>query len=140
MEKHLIIIIYIASLHLTGCVYKIDIQQGNIVTQSQVDQLKPGMTPNQVRYVMGTPLLMDLFHPDRWDYVYSFQKAGGPRELQHLTLLFRDQQLAGLAGDFHPQPATELTPPKVTTVEVPPRKIEKGIFEMIGDFFRWIFT
>ncbi|HHJ39716.1 MAG: hypothetical protein AXA67_08440 [Methylothermaceae bacteria B42] len=139
MGKHLIIITYFASLVLTGCVYKIDIQQGNIVSQSQVDQLKPGMNPDQVRYVMGTPLLMDPFHPNRWDYVYSFQKGGKAMELQHLTLLFRDQQLAGLQGDFHPQPKPGLETPDIVTVDVPPRKIERGIFQIIGDFFRWMF-
>lgn len=137
MRKHLILIIYFASQILTGCVYRIDIQQGNIVTQKQVDQLRPGMTQNQVRYIMGTPLLRDPFQSKRWDYLYSFQKAGGARQVQHLTLIFDDDlHLSGLRGDFCPHPESGLQTHEVTTIEVPPRKLEKGIFEMIIDLFK----
>ena len=59
--------------------YKIDIQQGNVITQEMVDQLRPGMTRAQVQYVMGTPLLEDTFNKDRWDYVYSMQPGSEPR-------------------------------------------------------------
>lgn len=55
--------------------YRIDIQQGNVVTAEQVAQLKEGMTRDQVRYLLGTPLLVDVFHADRWDYPYRFQKG-----------------------------------------------------------------
>ena len=140
MKKHLIIIACLAS-PIYGCVYKIDIQQGNLVSQDQVNQLRPGMSANQVRYVMGTPLLTDPFHPNRWDYVYSFQKGNGPRELLHLTLFFdADERLTALQGDFRPKPGKELVAPEITTIEVPPRKIERGIFQMIGDFFRGLFS
>ena len=56
--------------------YKIDIQQGNVLTQEMVSQLKPGLTKDQVRFILGTPVLMDMFHANRWDYVYRFQKGG----------------------------------------------------------------
>lgn len=138
MRKHLILITYFASLNLTGCVYRIDIQQGNIITQKQVNQLRPGMTLNQVRYILGTPLLIQ---PKRWDYLYSLQKAGGARQVQHLTLVFDgDDHLSGLRGDFRPHPESGLQAPEVTTVEVPARKIEKGLFEMIGDLLRNLFS
>ncbi len=140
MKKHLIIITSLASA-IYGCVYKIDIEQGNLISQAQVDQLRPGMTANQVRYIMGTPLLVDPFHPNRWDYVYSFQKGGGPRELLHLSLFFDSRErLTALQGDFRPKASKELVTPEITTVEVPPRKIERGIFQMIGDFFRRLFS
>ncbi|RMG27455.1 MAG: outer membrane protein assembly factor BamE, partial [Gammaproteobacteria bacterium] len=58
-------------------VYRIDIQQGNVVTQEQIDQLRPGMTREQVRYLLGTPLVQDTFHPERWDYVYYFKPGRG---------------------------------------------------------------
>ena len=73
-------------LFLSGCtkdkipgVYRINIQQGNDITQDMVSQLKPGMTKNQVAYVMGTPLIIDTFHPNRWDYIYSFHPGNGER-------------------------------------------------------------
>ena len=53
--------------------YRIDVRQGNYVTQDMVAQLKPGMTREQVRFVLGTPLVADVFHSDRWDYIYRFQ-------------------------------------------------------------------
>lgn len=140
MRKHLTLITYFASLNLAGCVYRIDVQQGNVVTQKQVNQLRPGMTSNQVRYILGTPLLKDPFQPKRWDYHYSFQKASGARQVQRLTLVFDgDDHLVSLRGDFRPQPESGLQTPEVTTIEVPARKIEKGIFEMIGDLLRNLF-
>ncbi len=92
---------------LAGCsfpgVYKIDIQQGNVVTQDMIDQLRPGMTQRQVRFIMGNPLIADTFHPDRWDYLYSMQPGGGKRQQERVTLVFDAQQrLAGLSGDYRP--------------------------------------
>ena len=66
----------IGSMDFPG-VYKISIPQGNIITQEMVDQLRPGMTKRQVIFVMGTPLVRDPYHQDRWDYVYNFQPGGG---------------------------------------------------------------
>mgnify|MGYP000249255137 CR=1 FL=1 len=92
---------------LAGCsfpgVYKIDIQQGNVVTQDMIDQLKPGMTRKQVRFIMGNPLITDTFHASRWDYLYSIQPGGRQRYQERVSLVFgSDDQLIGLAGDFTP--------------------------------------
>ncbi|UTW09302.1 outer membrane protein assembly factor BamE [Pseudomonas benzenivorans] len=92
---------------LAGCsfpgVYKIDIQQGNVVTQDMIDQLRPGMTRRQVRFIMGNPLLTDTFHSNRWDYLYSIQPGGGQRLQERVSLVFDgNDQLVGLAGDFLP--------------------------------------
>ncbi len=93
---------------LAGCalpgVYRIDIQQGNVITQDMVNQLKPGMNPRQVRYIMGSPLISDTFHPNRWDYIYSFQAGGSQRRQERISLMFdeRGQQLVALTGDFMP--------------------------------------
>lgn len=96
-----------------GCefpgIYKIDIEQGNIVTQKMVDQLQPGMTKSQVRYIMGTPLLVDTFHQNRWDYVHTMQKDGQHRTEQRLTLYFKDNKLAYFTGDFLPTGAKKGT-------------------------------
>jgi outer membrane protein assembly factor BamE len=60
---------------LAGCVYQPDIQQGNLLQISDVEQVKPGMTRSQVRYVLGTPMISDPFEPQRWDYIYTFRKG-----------------------------------------------------------------
>jgi outer membrane protein assembly factor BamE len=83
-------------------VYKISIPQGNIITQDMVDQLRPGMTKRQVIFVMGTPLVRDPYHQDRWDYVYNFQPGGGERGQERLSVVFEDDQLVSLSGDFEP--------------------------------------
>ena len=82
--------------------YKIDIQQGNVITQEMVDQLRPGMTRAQVQYVMGTPLLEDTFNSHRWDYVYSLQPVGKSREQKTVTLFFENDQLRSIQGDLRP--------------------------------------
>lgn len=83
-------------------VYKISIPQGNIITQNMVDQLRPGMTKRQVVFVMGTPLVRDPYHQDRWDYVYSFQPGGGERGQERISVFFVDDQLVSFSGDFSP--------------------------------------
>ena len=94
-------------LALAGCsfpgVYKIDIQQGNVVTQDMIDQLRPGMTRRQVRIIMGNPLIQDTFHTNRWDYLYSLQPGGGERQQERISIFFNENdQLASLSGDFMP--------------------------------------
>lgn len=79
--------------------YRIDIRQGNLVTQDMVAQLKPGMTKDQVRFVLGTPLVTDVFHADRWDYVYRFKPGRGEAQQRRLTVFFDDGKLARVAGD-----------------------------------------
>ena len=88
--------------------YKIDIQQGNVVTQEMVAKLKPGMTKAQVRFVLGTPLITDAFHANRWDYVYRYQKAGKLTEERKLALFFDQELLQRVEGDVvAASPATE---------------------------------
>jgi outer membrane protein assembly factor BamE len=79
--------------------YSIDIRQGNYVTQEMAAQLTPGMTEEQVRFVMGTPLLVDPFHANRWDYVYSYAPGGKTAETRRITLLFKDNKLSSVEGD-----------------------------------------
>ena len=94
-------------LHFPG-VYKIDIQQGNIITQEMVNQLKPGMNKRQVLFVMGTPMLSDTFHPERWDYIYRVHPGSKPAEQFRVTLYFQDETLAGMDGDLRPMSAQEM--------------------------------
>ena len=79
--------------------YRIDIQQGNVVTQEMVSKLKVGLTRSQVRFVLGTPLVVDAFRTDRWDYVYLLQRQGKPDERRRLTVLFEEDKLVRMDGD-----------------------------------------
>jgi len=80
-------------------VHRIDIQQGAVITREMADQLKPGMTRDQVRFVLGSPPLTDVFHNDRWDYPYSMQKRGGPVERRNFTVVFEENRLKTFGGD-----------------------------------------
>jgi len=135
MPKHLIFIACFASLFLTSCIYKLDIQQGNIVTQAMIDQLEPNMNKRQVRYIMGTPLAVDVFHQERWDYIYSTEPGGGVREQKRISLFFKRERLAGIQGDFRPsnEPPPENT--EETNVIVPKREIQKSLWEKISGLF-----
>jgi outer membrane protein assembly factor BamE len=80
--------------------YKPEIQQGNFVSQELVAQVKPGMTREQVRFLLGTPLVTDIFHADRWDYVYWREAPDGKREERRVALFFSDNKLERIAGDI----------------------------------------
>lgn len=96
----------IGSMDFPG-VYKISIPQGNIITQEMIDQLRPGMTKRQVIFVMGTPLVRDPFHQDRWDYVYNFMPGGGVRGQERVTVFFENDALVNFTGDFVPSSETD---------------------------------
>lgn len=99
MFKFLIMALSIHWL-LVGCAtYKIDIQQGNIVTQEMLDQLQPNMPVQKVRLILGTPMLVDTFHPQRWDYLYSLQRGSNPREQRRITVIFDKNLLVRVEGD-----------------------------------------
>ena len=85
--------------------YRIDVRQGNYVTQDMVAQLKPGMTREQVRFVLGTPLVADVFHSDRWDYIYRFQPGKGEPQERRLAVVFEDGRLARLEGNVRAEEA-----------------------------------
>ncbi|MDP2879715.1 MAG: outer membrane protein assembly factor BamE [Sulfuricella sp.] len=107
--------------------YKIDIQQGNVVTQEMVAKLKPGMTKAQVRFVMGTPLITDAFHASRWDYVYRFQKAGKLTEERKLALFFDKELLQRVEGDVVAAPPPAPDADKGAAAGVPARALEQPL-------------
>lgn len=82
--------------------YKIDIQQGNVVTQEMLAKLKAGMTRAQVRFALGSPLVIDPFRTDRWDYVYSLERQGKNVERRRITVIFDEDKLLRLEGDILP--------------------------------------
>lgn len=114
MQKRLLTLVLVSNLAmLSGCanwefpwVYRLNIDQGNIITQEKVNQLKPGMSREQVKFVMGSPLLTDTFHDDRWDYLYTLRDREGNTTEQRLSVFFADEKLARLSGNFMPQGAT----------------------------------
>lgn len=73
--------------------YRISVPQGNYVTQPGLQRVRPGMTSDQVRQLLGTPLVRDAFHPDRWDYVFRFQYPDGSAELRRATVYFENQRV-----------------------------------------------
>lgn len=128
MRKLLIFITVSATLLSAGCssvssvtdaipnaldrlpfIYRPVIQQGNVVTQDEVNELQPGMTKRQVRYLLGSPMLTDVFHADRWDYAYTIGTGSRPEEIQRVTVIFERDRLVRLAGDLRPQPEDERT-------------------------------
>lgn len=147
MEKVLIYLVAGATLVVTGCsaakkeppykssaleklpfVYKMTVQQGNIVTEEMVDRLEPGMTKSQVRFLLGTPMLTDLFHTDRWDYTYTIRRGHDDMRMTRLTLLFQDDTLVRVEGDLRPDPNRAATrEPGDLLVEVPDWEDNRGI-------------
>lgn len=93
--------------------YKIDVQQGNVLSQEMVSQLKPGQTRDQVRFLLGTPLIADLFHQQRWDYVYRFHSgATGQAQSRRFSVFFdNDGLLSRVDGDVAVAEVSELTAP-----------------------------
>ncbi len=83
--------------------YRPDIQQGNVVTKEMVEQLRPGMSREQVRFLLGTPLLTSVFHQERWDYAYLLKRGkGNDVQQRRLTVWFKDNRLAEFKSDEMP--------------------------------------
>ncbi|MFQ5470823.1 MAG: outer membrane protein assembly factor BamE [Gammaproteobacteria bacterium] len=86
---------------LCSCsIHKLDIQQGNVVTKKMMDQVKPGMSTKQVKFILGTPLINDPFHQNRWDYIYLFKSGSGEEKPKkyHISLKFEDDKLTRIEG------------------------------------------
>jgi len=99
--------------------YRMVIQQGNFISQEMVAQLKPGMSKEQVRYILGTPLVTDIFHADRWDYVFYRELPNGKREQRNLSVVFEDSKLARVLGDLMPADAAAPTAAGFPAVATP---------------------
>lgn len=116
-------------------IYRIDIQQGNIVTQEQVSQLERGMDKRKVQFVLGTPLIVDVFHQDRWDYLYSFQEGGGGRVQRRLSVFFEDDRLVRVEGDVEPAKGMPEEPGRKETVVTVPDPEPMGLFGRLASIF-----
>jgi outer membrane protein assembly factor BamE len=96
------------ALLATGCVYRMDVQQGNLLDLEQVEQVEVGMTRSQVRFLLGTPMVIDSFNADRWDYVYSLRR-GHSREVtrRHLVVWFDGDKVTRIEEPIPlPRPAS----------------------------------
>lgn len=102
---HTILCAFIYVFILLGCesklltVYKIDIQQGNAIETEAVNKIQLGMSKEQVRFVLGTPIIKDVFHPDRWDYIYHFTPGYGEQQRRQLTLFFDRDEVIDIRKD-----------------------------------------
>ncbi len=117
--RHFLISVLFLSL-AAGCSsvnigpHRIDVQQGNALDQDSVARLKPGLSRSQVRFLLGTPLVVDPFRTDRWDYVYLYYKAGRLAEQKRITLFFEGDTLVRMEGDV-PAVATPAQPSPAST-------------------------
>jgi outer membrane protein assembly factor BamE len=98
--------VLIGAALLSGCVYRMDIQQGNFLEGKTVDKLQVGMTRSQVRYLLGTPMVPQIFDKDRWDYLYYFVHGRlRTPDQRHLIVLFKDDKVTRFERDNVPQGA-----------------------------------
>jgi outer membrane protein assembly factor BamE len=104
MTKRFISIAFAALLSISGCnlIYKQNVQQGNALEQEDLDELYVGMNRRQVLFVLGTPSIRDPFHQERWDYVQTYSRRGGPLVQRTVTLRFEDDALSEIIGAENP--------------------------------------
>jgi outer membrane protein assembly factor BamE len=131
MHKILISFLALLTLALSGCgrmseigdaipnamdewslLYRPNIQQGNVITQEMMDKVQLGMDKRQVRYALGSPMLIDVFHQERWDYVYTFGRGSTPKKIARTAVYFKDDQVVRIQGDLQPRPEQERPEPK----------------------------
>lgn len=144
MKRAVFLLAFAAPVALTGCetilsnlpgIYTIDIEQGNMIDQAMVDQLRPNMSKRQVLYIMGSPMLTDTFHEQRWDYLYSDQPGGEARMQKRISLYFNGDNLAGVQGDFRPSQLPVIKESNETTVDIPKRDLDRTMWEKISGIF-----
>ncbi|MEQ8659930.1 MAG: outer membrane protein assembly factor BamE [Gammaproteobacteria bacterium] len=114
-------------------VHRIDVQQGNVITQDMLAQLRRGMDKKKVTFIMGSPIVQDTFNADRWDYLYTFQSGRDQPERRLVTLYFVDDKLDSLGGDVTPASGELVaTLHHDLTVRVP-RYVPKNFVERVVD-------
>lgn len=117
--------------------FKLDVQQGNVVTSKMLLQLRPGMTKSQVRFIMGTPLIQDSFHGNRWDYVYQMRESGKITEQRRVILDFENELLKSVRGDVAPSASDKATTESAVpnagprTINPTPKPQEKGMLDKL---------
>ena len=118
-------------------VYKLDINQGNYITQDMVDRLRVGQTRQQVRLALGTPLVQSAFRDNRWDYVYEFARQGKRVEHRQFTVYFADDKLARWEGDEMPKSVADLNKAAAErTMGRMPQADDPGWLSWLVDLFK----
>ena len=138
-----LVALLLSTLALSGCsefqvpgVYRIDVQQGNIITQEQLAVLKPGMEKRKVQFILGTPLVTDAFNQQRWDYYYSLEKAGEERVQRIISVFFEGNLLKRVSGDVLAASGPIKMPERVDkVVSVPDGYRDEGLFASITPRF-----
>jgi outer membrane protein assembly factor BamE len=101
------VLVLCAALFLDGCVYRMSISQGNLLKDDDLEQVELGMTRSQVRFLLGTPLIDDPFHRDRWDYVYYLTIGRNPANFKRwVTIEFEDEVVSNIIKDQELKPDT----------------------------------
>lgn len=95
-----VLLLTLLSFNLTGCIYRVDVPQGNYLDEDRVALLKPGMTREQVQYVLGTPITIDPFNKDRWDYIFLIQEGWKDPVQKNLFVIFENNILSRIEGDY----------------------------------------
>ena len=108
VKSPLALLLVIVSLSGCGIIYKPDVQQGNLLEQKNVTELKPGMTKRQVLALLGSPSVQNPFTRDRWDYVASYQHRGGAVDVRRFTVFFKNDALVRTEGNFFAENSKDL--------------------------------
>jgi outer membrane protein assembly factor BamE len=122
-------VLLLVAILSSACVYKIEIQQGNYVAEDVAAKVKPGMTRSEVRQLLGTPLLSDAFHANRWDYYFSHERGRAAEERTRFSVLFENDKVVSTSGKARaalPQPVlpeNEIRPVRsAPPTQAPPKK------------------
>lgn len=141
MKKTLFVFSYVLATVLVGAcapprlpgVHRIDIQQGNILTQDMVRELSPGMEKRQVRSLLGTPLVVNPFDANEWNYLYTLKQGSGERTRRMLSVYFKDDKLVRVAGDIRAIGEDQkLATASQSVVTVPDQRQDRGVFGWVA--------
>jgi outer membrane protein assembly factor BamE len=113
-------------------VYRIDVQQGNVLTSEMLEKVELGMDKRKVRFLLGTPLVTDAFHQDRWDYFYSYEPGSGRRVQQRVALFFEAERLARIDAEINPDIEFHTVVEARETVFVVPPEGNRGFFAFLA--------
>ena len=111
--------------------YRVDIRQGNALDDAALARLAPGMPRSKVLHLLGTPAIDDVFHADRWEYLYSFARGGEEAKWRRITLHFEEDRLVRVQGDILPADAITTEAEAAKVIRVPPRPPERGFFRRV---------
>ena len=124
LKLHSLLVLFWTMLSLSGCIspYHIEVVQGNFVSREQLQVLRPGMTRNQVREILGTPLITSPFHADRWDYAFTIRRQGTEPQQRKLSVFFKVDQFDRVEADELPSEAefaARIDTQKINTSRLP---------------------